>query len=64
MLYEVITDPATTFEKPIKFVHLSIEDGLSENDARAILQDQLGFIWIGTQDGLNRYDGYDFKVFV
>ncbi len=47
----------------LTFTHLSIEDGLSQNTALKILQDHLGFIWIGTQDGLNRYDGYEFKVY-
>jgi len=47
----------------LTFTHLSIEDGLSQNAAWKILQDRLGFIWIGTQDGLNRYDGYEFKVY-
>lgn len=47
----------------IKFEHLSIVDGLSQNTVRAILQDHRGFLWFATQDGLNRYDGYDFKIF-
>lgn len=45
------------------FEHISIESGLSQSSARCLLQDRYGFLWIGTQDGLNRYDGYDFKVF-
>ena len=46
-----------------KFKHLSINDGLSQNTVFAMLQDHRGFIWIGTEDGLNRYDGYDFAIF-
>lgn len=38
-------------------------DGLSQNSATAIIQDQKGFIWIGTKDGLNRYDGVHCKIF-
>ena len=38
------------------FSHLSIKDGLSQGTAFALLQDRRGFIWIGTEDGLNRYD--------
>ncbi len=55
--------PPTDLGRRLKFTHLSVEDGLSQNDGRQILQDQVGFIWIGTQDGLNRYDGYEFKVY-
>ncbi len=50
-------------EKPVRFEHLSTRDGLSQNMAMDILQDKQGFIWIATEDGLNRYDGYRFKVF-
>ncbi len=46
-----------------KFEHLTAEQGLSNNRVVAILQDSQGFIWFGTQDGLNRYDGYEFRVF-
>ncbi|MGE5681505.1 MAG: two-component regulator propeller domain-containing protein [Bacillota bacterium] len=47
----------------INFEHISIEQGLSQSSVNCILQDSKGFIWIGTADGLNRYDGYSFKVF-
>ncbi|MEJ2049269.1 MAG: two-component regulator propeller domain-containing protein, partial [Calditrichota bacterium] len=47
----------------IKFNHLTVEDGLSQSSVTCILQDGKGFMWFGTQDGLNRYDGYSFKIF-
>jgi ligand-binding sensor domain-containing protein/serine phosphatase RsbU (regulator of sigma subunit) len=47
----------------IKFKRLSIEEGLSAVTVNSIFQDSQDFIWIGTQDGLNRYDGYHFKAF-
>ncbi len=46
-----------------RFVHLSIEKGLSQGSALAIQQDRRGFLWIGTEDGLNRYDGSAVKVY-
>lgn len=45
------------------FRNFEVEDGLSQNMVYAILQDQQGFMWFGTQDGLNRYDGETFKIY-
>ncbi|HEY3754873.1 MAG TPA: two-component regulator propeller domain-containing protein [Opitutaceae bacterium] len=45
------------------FFHLSIEQGLSQNSVQAIWQDQTGYMWFGTEEGLNRYDGYGFVVY-
>lgn len=47
----------------IKFSHLDTKDGLSNNQVNAIWKDQQGFMWFGTLSGLNRYDGYNFKVY-
>ncbi len=47
----------------IRFERLNKEDGLSHSLVNSIVQDDMGYIWIGTQDGLNRYDGYEFKVY-
>ncbi len=46
--------------RKIRFNRISIEEGLSQSTVTAILQDRRGFVWLGTQDGLNRFDGYDF----
>ncbi len=45
------------------FQRINTLDGLSNNWVRCFYQDELGFIWIGTADGLNRYDGHDIKVY-
>ncbi len=47
----------------IHFQHITINDGLSQNTVNCILQDSKGFMWFGTNDGLNRYDGYNYKVY-
>ena len=49
-------------ENPI-FENFNSSDGLSQHDINCILQDNDGFLWFGTNDGLNKYDGYNFKVF-
>ena len=43
---------------------LNASDGLAENSAHCMLQDHLGFLWLGTQYGLHKYDGYSFKVYL
>lgn len=47
----------------IKFDHYTIEQGLSNNVVKCIYQDSRGYIWFGTEDGLNKYDGYSFTIY-
>ena len=47
----------------IEFKHLKVADGLSQSWVKSICQDQQGFMWFGTHDGLNKYDGYNFTVY-
>ena len=49
--------------QPYNFVHYQVENGLSNNAVMCSLQDHNGFMWFGTRDGLNRFDGLTFKVF-
>ena len=49
--------------RPMRLDRISLEQGLSQNTVTCMLQDPTGFLWLGTQDGLNRYDGYEFKVY-
>lgn len=50
-------------EKKFYFSVLNTENGFTQNSVSAIFQDSEGYLWFGTQDGLNRYDGYEFKTF-
>jgi ligand-binding sensor domain-containing protein/signal transduction histidine kinase len=56
--------PQQAQDNDIDFEHISIAQGLSQNSVYCMLQDRTGFLWFGTQDGLNRYDGYRFDVYV
>lgn len=47
----------------VRFHALGIEQGLPQPTARSLAQDEAGFVWIGTQDGLVRHDGHDFEIF-
>jgi len=47
----------------LSFEHLSLNQGLSQSIVQVLMKDHKGFLWIGTEDGLNRYDGYGFHVF-
>lgn len=50
-------------DKQYYFKRLDINSGLSQNTVSTIIQDRDGFMWFGTKDGLNRYDGVSFKIF-
>ena len=50
-------------ESDIAFKNLTIDDGLSQSTVQTIFQDSKGYIWMGTNDGLNRYNGYEVKIF-
>jgi ligand-binding sensor domain-containing protein len=47
-----------------EFINLGVEDGLSQSIVYSVLKDHQGFLWIGTNYGLNRYDGYEFDIFI
>ncbi len=50
-------------KRNIKFTNISIKNGLSQSSANCIFQDSRGILWVGTEDGLNKYDGYSFAVY-
>lgn len=49
--------------RDIRFDHITIEQGLSNFSINDIVQDRQGFLWFATEDGLNKYDGYEFKAY-
>lgn len=57
------SDPAAFGGGTMRFEHLGATEGLSDSAVTAILQDRQGFLWFGTQEGLNKFDGYDFTIF-
>lgn len=59
----MLTLPALGQEGKGYFDHFGLEDGLSQSTVHCILQDSYGFLWIGTEDGLNRFDGYEFEIY-
>jgi ligand-binding sensor domain-containing protein len=59
----ILTPSASTAQDDyLIFSQLSIDEGLSQSIVSCITQDHQGFMWFGTEDGLNRYDGYDIKI--
>lgn len=53
----------TTFSQEIHFEKIGVEEGISQPTVTSIYQDEFGVMWIGTKDGLNRYDGTNFYIF-
>ena len=63
LLLVLISVPLFFDAQTIRFNNRSIKDGLTQSSILTLIEDEKGFIWAGTQDGLNRYDGYRFKTF-
>ncbi len=61
ILYLYLT--GVTYAQSYYFNHYQVEAGLSHNSVLCSIQDKEGFLWFGTKDGLNRFDGYTFKIF-
>lgn len=63
LIWHMLTVPLYAYDKNARFEKISLEDGLSQSVVQNIVQDSTGFLWFGSQDGLNRYDGYNFTTF-
>jgi two-component system, sensor histidine kinase ChiS len=59
----IIHSPTLAQESPTRFERISIEQGLSQVTIYCIFQDSRGMLWFGTEDGLNKYDGYTFTIY-
>lgn len=59
----VFTTSITSQYRSLRFENITIDNGLSNNSINCILQTSDGFLWIATKDGLNRYDGQNFKIY-
>lgn len=62
-LLSLLNATAIYYPQSFKFNNLTVENGLSNNNVNTLIQDKTRFIWFGTDDGLNRFDGYEIKVY-
>jgi signal transduction histidine kinase/ligand-binding sensor domain-containing protein/CheY-like chemotaxis protein len=63
LIYSLLYLPLSLYAIDLNFSQISSHNGLSQNTVRAIAEDKNGFIWAGTLDGLNRYDGYNMRSY-
>jgi signal transduction histidine kinase/ligand-binding sensor domain-containing protein/DNA-binding response OmpR family regulator len=63
LIFGIIVYLDAAAQQELKFTHITNDDGLSQSTVLSILKDKYGFMWFATYDGLNRYDGYRFKVY-
>ncbi len=65
LLWSLFAIPITVWgqERPTSFLHFSVNEGLSQGTILCMLQDSRGLVWLGTADGLNRFNAYEFEVF-
>ena len=63
LMLQAIPFFAFSQQQNLKFDHLTTHDGLSQSSVLCLVQDSRGFMWFGSQDGLNKYDGYNFTIY-
>jgi signal transduction histidine kinase/ligand-binding sensor domain-containing protein/DNA-binding response OmpR family regulator len=63
LFFQIVSYNVSAQNKQLHFTNLDTRNGLSENNVTSILQGSKGFMWIGTRDGLNRFDGTSFKIY-
>ena len=63
LFFQLIVIAANARQRDLQFARTGIRQGLSHSNVINILQDRKGFLWFGTRDGLNKYDGYKFTIY-
>ena len=64
LFFFMVSGMGQTEKLPLKFEQFSLAEGLSQSSVICMLQDRQGFLWVGTQDGLNRFDGYQLTFYL
>ena len=62
-LFSLIFISPVLGQSELRFRNFTINDGLSQSSALCMVQDNINTLWVGTQDGLNRYDGHSFETY-
>lgn len=62
-IFIVLLSAGTSLSQKLNFEQITIDEGLANNNVNAIIEDDMGFIWFGTKDGLLRFDGYEHRYF-
>ena len=62
-LFFILLANSVSAQSSLRFGRISVDKGLSQSTVYCTYQDSQGFIWVGTEDGLNKYDGYTFDIY-
>ncbi|CCO22613.1 ligand-binding sensor domain-containing protein [Maridesulfovibrio hydrothermalis] len=63
LIFALTVETASAFQQDLRFQRFSLKEGLSQSSVLCMIQDSKGFMWFGTYDGLNRYDGRHVKIY-
>src|SRR3712207_6661385 len=63
ILFSLLFQSVTAQQRPAYLINYTVKNGLSANEVKCIFKDSKGFMWIGTSEGINKFNGYNFKVY-